>query len=74
MSSCRKPTVLCLACGEVTSRPSDRRNLSSASSQHVVPLWKEIAAEECQRQNMTADLDSVTSGHSGYVPEMLLCI
>ena len=66
MSSSGKPTVLCLACREVTSRPSDKKNLSSASSQHVVPLWKETAPEECQR-NMTVDVDSAISGNTGYM-------
>ena len=31
-------TVLCLACGSVSSRASERRKLSSQASHHVVPL------------------------------------
>ena len=55
---------LCLACGEVTSRLSDRRNLSGPTSQHVVPLWNEIIMEGSQRQNKALGLET---GQSGYM-------
>ena len=42
--------VICLGCGEVIRRASERRNLKSSASQHVVPLWKTV---------MTSQLESV---------------
>ena len=67
MSSSARPVVLCLACGEVTSRTSDRRNLRNSSSQHVIPLWKDLVAEELSKRNQHADLDDLVSGNSGYM-------
>ncbi len=56
--------VICLACGEVTRRSSDRRNLKSSASQHVVPLWKTTITSELQKRNQLADLDGLISGSS----------
>lgn len=54
--------VVCLGCGEVAQRSSDRRNLKSSCSQHVVSLWKTTIASELQKRNQLADLDSLISG------------
>ena len=56
--------VLCLGCGEgvTVQRSSERRNLTSPSSQHVIPLWKEVVGSELQRMGKVADLESVVSG------------
>ena len=43
-------SIVCIACGEVSNRASDRRNLTSQASQHVVPLFTEIFGEECRKQ------------------------
>lgn len=60
--------VVCLACCDITSRASKRRNLSSSSSSHVVPLWKEIVQEEIQKQDRNIDIDSVVDpDRSGYM-------
>ena len=54
-----------VACGAITSRASERRNLSSSSSSHEVPLWKEIVQEEKDRN---IDVDSVVDiDRSGYM-------
>ena len=58
----RTSPVLCLGCGEVSPRSSDRRNLMSNSSQHVVPLWKKTIASELQKRNQLIDLDGLISG------------
>ena len=54
--------VLCLGCGEGVQRSSERRSLTSPSSQHVIPLWKEVVGSELQRMGKVADLESVVSG------------
>jgi hypothetical protein len=51
MSASAKPVVLCLAFEGVVTGPSDRRNLSKSSSQHIVPLWKDIVADELNKRN-----------------------
>ena len=58
-----KHTVLCLACGEVTQRPSDRWRMKSSTSQHVVPLRKHIVSRELEKRNQQADLDQIISGY-----------
>ena len=60
-SRCTAP-VVCLGCGEVSRRSSDRRNLASTVSQHVASLWKSIMESELQNRNQVVDLDSLISG------------
>ena len=53
--------VLCLGCGEVVQRSSERSNLMTTTSQHVVPLWKEVVGSELQRRGRVMDLDGIVS-------------
>ena len=54
-------TVLCLVCGSISSRASDRRKFSSQESQHIVPLFREVFEEECRKQKEMVDFDSYLS-------------
>ena len=47
---------MCIGCGGEIERDCDRTNLRSASSIHVVPLWKEIVGGTLQEE---ADLDKI---------------
>ena len=67
VGSDRNP-VVCLGCGEVVHRSSERRNLTSAASQRVVPLWKTVMDSELERRGHAADLVSMVSGVDGNGP------
>ena len=41
---------VCFACGEVVPRASERRNLTSSSSTHVLNLWKAVLQSELKRR------------------------
>ena len=69
-------SIVCIACGEVSNRASDRRNLTSQASQHVVSLFTEMFGEECRKQGKAIDLDILLADKKGYkyVPEVFLRI
>ena len=53
--------VYCLGCGsDITNRPTDRRSLQSASSEHVVPVWKAFLEIVLDGEESHADLDADT--------------
>ena len=54
--------VVCLGCGSITRRSSDRRNLNSVASQHVAALWKTTMTSELQKRKQLVDLDCLISG------------
>ena len=46
--------VVCHGCGEVMRRVSERRNLKSSASQHVVPLWKPVMISQLEERKQRA--------------------
>lgn len=53
--------LLCLACGEGPLVTTNRRNILSSSSQHVIPLWRHMVEMEFERRNQYVALDIVLS-------------
>ena len=54
--------VVCLGCGVVTTRSSDRRNLNSSSSAHVLPLWKATIASQLNQLADSVSLECFLGG------------
>ena len=51
--------VICFGCGEAVRQSSERRNLASAASSHVIPQWKAVLQSEFGRRGTATHLAMV---------------
>ena len=51
--------VICFGCGEAVRQSSERRNLASAASSHVIPQWKAVLQSEFERRGTATHLAMV---------------
>ena len=49
--------AICLGCGVTTRRSSDRRNLYSSASAHILPLWSTTITSQLKKNTQLVDLD-----------------
>ena len=53
---------VCFACGEAVPRASERRNLTSSSSIHVLNLWKAVLQSELERRESAERFRDIIAG------------
>lgn len=61
MTDLDETPLFCIGCGDVEriKKTSSRRNITTASSRHIFPLWKSVITDEIEKSEFQGDVNEL---------------